>query len=486
MDLQFSKIPTDWLRPGLGNTKIQEQTLEVRLTDDAPDIGKVICAWGQPLLRSKQWNRGSAGVSGGVMAWVLYQSAQEGTLSSVACWVPFQTRWEIPEGERDGVLLANCYLQGVEARTLSARKLMVRCSLGLTGQTMTPVTAQLPQAGELPEDVQILKKTWDVLLPREAGEKMVSLEESLDIPEGGEIQKILYYCLHPQISDCKLMADRAVFRGSALCHVLYQDSAGVPGSWDFTLPFSQFTELEREYGEDDRLLVTPQLAGLEMEVGEKKLTVKASLLGQYLVLQKNRLETVMDAYSLTRKATLQTQELLLPWVTEILQTQERAEAPVNPEGRGIDCACFLAPPRLDTGGGELAASFQLLSASDTGYTAQTAPWQTQWSLPGMEDGAMFVWLTEQPQLVSPDKCEAQIGAKAMGLDQMHMLVVSGMTLGEERESAPDRPSMILRRAQNQSLWQLAKEMGTTTQAILDANGLSQMPPEGSWLLIPVP
>jgi hypothetical protein len=63
--------------------------------------------------------------------------------------------------------------------------------------------------------------------------------------------------------------------------------------------------------------------------------------------------------------------------------------------------------------------------------------------------------------------------------------VTSLSLGEVREPDPNRPSLILKRAADQSLWEIAKESGSTVSLIRTANGLQDEPEEGQMLLIPV-
>ena len=63
--------------------------------------------------------------------------------------------------------------------------------------------------------------------------------------------------------------------------------------------------------------------------------------------------------------------------------------------------------------------------------------------------------------------------------------VTGVEMGEVREPAPDRPSLILRRVGEDGLWETAKAAGSTVEAIQKANGLQEEPGPGRLLLIPV-
>ena len=67
-----------------------------------------------------------------------------------------------------------------------------------------------------------------------------------------------------------------------------------------------------------------------------------------------------------------------------------------------------------------------------------------------------------------------------------MPVLTGVEVGEMAKKDPNRPSLILRRAGKDSLWDMAKATGSTVEAIREANGLQGEPGENQMLLIPVP
>ena len=63
-------------------------------------------------------------------------------------------------------------------------------------------------------------------------------------------------------------------------------------------------------------------------------------------------------------------------------------------------------------------------------------------------------------------------------------MVTALEAGEQQEPDPNRPSLVLRRA-NGRLWDLARASGSTMAAIREANGLTGEPEPGKMLLIPV-
>ena len=64
-------------------------------------------------------------------------------------------------------------------------------------------------------------------------------------------------------------------------------------------------------------------------------------------------------------------------------------------------------------------------------------------------------------------------------------MVTGLELMQSKQPDPGRPSLILRRAGENSLWELAKASGSTMDAIRRANNLSGEPARDQMLLIPV-
>ena len=60
-----------------------------------------------------------------------------------------------------------------------------------------------------------------------------------------------------------------------------------------------------------------------------------------------------------------------------------------------------------------------------------------------------------------------------------------MEMGVEEQPDPGRPSLILRRCGEGGLWPVAKESGSTVEAIRKANGLEGEPESGRMLLIPI-
>ena len=120
MELQFEKQELTYLSQVVRTVKDQELTQEIRLGESMPDVGRVLACWGQPILRSKEWQGGQAGAAGGVMVWAMYEPEDGTDPRVVEGWIPFQLRSQV-QSDREGPLRILPLVRFVDGRNVSAR-----------------------------------------------------------------------------------------------------------------------------------------------------------------------------------------------------------------------------------------------------------------------------------------------------------------------------------------------------------------------------
>jgi hypothetical protein len=438
-------------------------------------------------------------VSGGVMVWGLYQPEDGSEPRSIDSWIPFQEKWDFSDTQRDGTICVSALLKSVDARSISARKLMLRAVIDLYGQAFEPVDMEVyaPPA-QLPEDIALLKETYPVQLPQEAGEKSFQLDEQISIPQSlPQIQKILHYELLPEIAEQKILAGRLVFRGKAMLHMLYRNDDGSLNSWDTELPFSHFSDLDKEYGNNATAWVLPLLTGLEVEQGEDgKLLIKAGITVQYVIYDRTMLELVEDAYSPFRQVEIQRGELDVPVLLDVQQEKVQYGAQIRGEYENVvDVFCQREHPACRQRGDaiqvELPAQYQVLyyDASGVLQCVNARSEEMRELISDRNNDA-------EVHLLNCGFPKASISADGIQIvDDVIMNVavnssrglpmVTALNVGELQEADPNRPSLILRRVGDGKLWDLAKECGSTVEGIRKTNQLQQEPGSDQMLLIPV-
>ncbi len=498
MELQFKKTACACLDTPLREIQNQELTQEMKLSDGMPDIGRVLSAWGQGILRGKEWRGDSVSLSGGMMVWVLY-APEDGTgPRCIEGWIPFQMRWDLPDGTREGEIRIHCLTRFVDARSVSARKIMLRAGVAAMAEAFAPMEAQVYTPAEVPQDVELLRSRYPLRLPKEAGEKTFLLDEDLTLPGSApQPEKLLCFTVRPEVTDKKVLANKVVFRGNGNLHILYLSEEGQLHGWDFELPFSQFDELGLSHSGDAQADIAVMPTSLELELDDEgHLRLKCGLVGQYVIDDQEVIEVIEDAYSPSRALDFQTEMLELPAILESRRETVYGEQtlPVDTD-LAVDLQFYPDFPRQrrreDGVDLEMPGMLQMLYyGEDRSLQSANARWEGIHSM----DADMDSRITALPQGAP----EPQLSHSGGGMTAKFQLplttfttttsgipMVTGLELGEEKEPDGYRPSLILRRAGDARLWDMAKASGSTVEAIRKANNLQEEPAPGQMLLIPV-
>lgn len=498
MEANFERTAISCLNTALRQVQNSEQTLEIKLQEGMPDIGKVLTAWGQPILRSKEWREDSVLFSGGMMVWVFYAPEDGGAEQCVQGWIPFQMRWELPENTPEGILRLHCLNRFVDGRGTSPRRILIRAGMAAMAEAFVPgeIAAAMPK--ERPDKVALLENTYPLRLMKEAGEKAFSLEEELYLPDSApKIEQLITWRLNPRITDQRILADKAVMKGCGNLHVLYRCDTGQLHNWDFEVPFSQYTDLRGEYGSDAAMGTVLLPTSLELELRENgNLDLKVGMTAQYLITDKEALTVVEDAYSPIQELAIRTENLTPSVILENRRENLYGEQSISANANLIADVQFMPdfPRQRRTENGveqENSGQFQVLYYDESGrLQASSTRWEGKQTVPADENSRIITMpMGAEAQAIAGNGrilAKAELPVERMTTAEQTIPMVTGVELGQKKQADPNRPSLILRRAGDSTLWDVAKATGSTMEAIRSANDLSGEPAREQMLLIPVP
>lgn len=498
MDVSFDRKSISCLDTALRQVQNSEQTLELKLPEGMPDIGRVLTAWGQPIARGKEWQEDLVQFSGGMMVWVLYEPEDGSGVQWVQGWIPFQMRWDLPESTPEGTLRLRCLTRFVDARSTSPRRILVRAGLAVMAEAYIPARLEVAQPKEPMEQVALLENTYPVRLMKEAGEKSFRLEEELYLPDSApKMERLITWRMNPRIADQRVLGDKAVLRGNGNLHVVYRSDSGQIHTWDFELPFSQYTDLRGEYSGDARMDIAMMPTAMELELQENgRLDLRSAMTAQYLITDKEPLALAEDAYSPGRELTVKQENLTPPVVLENRRENLYGEQTLSVDANLVADVQFLPdfPRQRRTENGvemENSGRFQVLYyGADGVLQAGDVRWEGKQTLPAAENSRITaVPMGTEAQAIAGNgklQLKAELPVEWTATAEQTIPMVTGIELGQKQDPDPNRPSLILRRAGDSSLWDIAKASGSTMDAIRRINGLSGEPLPGQMLLIPVP
>ena len=490
MEMEFVERELRCLRQSAADVAATEQTVELRLPENMPPIGRVLGAWGQCLVRGKEWQGSYVAVNGGVMVNALYEGEDGKQLQCVQGWIPFQLSWELKDSHRDGNVIVSCVVREVDARQVGTEKMILRASVSAMAQALEEESYPWWEVTHPEENVQLQQQEVRFCVPTEAGERKIRMEETILPPPGQmDMDRLLFGQLIPSVKEAKVMEDKLVFRGTAAYHVVYLGVDGMLHVWDGELPISQFAQLERECSAEAELWVDPAVTDLEFTCTDNgQLGITAEILGQYVVYDHPAISLVTDAYCPHCSVELHRQQVMIPRVMACRNEQLPLNETIPGEAaQALDSGILVAQPRFGDGQIHMEGMASAIYYDDENrLCAAQLPVDRSFPMP---EGKWQGWLS------ALQKARSTIGAESIGLqaaadlrlmsvDREGISMVTGISVGDPG-SKEGLPQLILRKANGMSLWELAKKCGSTVDAIRQANGLEGEPEAEQMLIIPV-
>ena len=501
MKVEFPQKSIDYLRCIKSEVRRVEETQELRMPDQMPDVDRILCCWGQVLLRSKEWHDGAMTVSGGVMAWVMYMPEGESGIGRMAqAWLPFQTKWDLPPTKHDGMIRVMPLLESVDARTTSARKIVVRANVSLLGEAFVQDQVKVCVPDEVPEGVQLLKRTYPMVLPIESGEKAFEMEEELALPQSApSIDEILRFSFHPELIDRKVMSGKVVFRGAGLLHILYRSQSGELLNWDFEIPFAQYAQLDTQFEQTAQCVVLPVVTALELDtMADGKLFLKAGISGQYMIYDTALVTVAEDAYSINSEMEIQTDTLHIPSAIALERKTLDASQTLRVQVSDvIDTAFYPWLPysrrRNDQLQITMSGVFHVLYRDESGsLQGVSEKWQSEETMYAAENTVcgLLVQASGKPtdsRVSGQTVIRGDILMDSIVTAENQIPMICALEVGEKQTPDPNRPNLILQRSNSLTLWELAKQNKSVMEQIRSVNGLlaDAEPAPEQMLLIPV-
>ena len=186
----------------------------------------------------------------------------------------------------------------------------------------------------------------------------------------------------------------------------------------------------------------------------------------------------------------------MPMVLDRVKQTMEAEASMQLDVAEVLDVTFMAdqPAQFREGSGvltQLNGCFQALYYDMDGQLqCKTENWSGEWDLPMDEDAEAQILLCSMGQgnhSIAGDgiRVTATANLEAVSVSSRGLPMTVGLNMGDQKAKNSDRPSLILRRPGECSLWELAKTCGSTMEAICKVNQLSAEPESEQMLLIPV-
>ena len=499
MELQRTQLG-DW-RPIYETMVCQEETLESIVPDAMPDMVRIVQAEATALLRQKEAAENSVRVTGTARTAILYVPEGNGEPCVLEVNLPFLIHSEHAGLHGDCMVMTELKVIGADAQMLNPRKVLVRVEL-VARLMVYGEERRLITAGVVSEEehLQVLQEVQKDYSTADIMAKAFTFSDVLQIPSSRPRPERLLYCkARCGTAEAKVIGRKLVVKGQVELTALYWGGDSV-AAMRCELPFSQVVETRLD-GEECVAVAGAVLTGIHCRLREDgEIEVSLDMMLQAVVEHERTLTLMTDLYSTAHSLTVRREDVPLTML------QDRGE--LRQMVRQM-CPAALAVRQV------LDCTFTVgtLSQSPSGTGMMTVTAMTY---------ANVLYLTEENELCAasytiPASCELSVpegcccdctcalaGESSVmpvsdGMDVRFEVLfsyrvmrdytvsaVSSAQLHEEEAESQPRPSVIVRKAATgERLWDMAKECGSTVDAIRRANDLDgEEVPSGAVLLIP--
>ncbi|MFR3788018.1 MAG: SPOCS domain-containing protein [Agathobaculum desmolans] len=467
------------------------ESADTIVPDTFPDVSRIICAYGTISVKDQTPQSGRLLLSGIVQTTVLYEPENGGSPRLLTIPVSFAHIEECDGLETDTVCSVACRPAVIEATAVNSRKVNVSVQLCFSTEGYSKTACEVTEQIDLP-DIELLRTAYPVTLIEQVRSYAITVLDDVNLSDASDLTLLHTACAFRAV-ECRAMHGKIVLKGEAAIQCLALQEDGAVRVLSNSTPFTQILELpEAEEGDAVQACLTAQDADCRIDAdGLLSYTVAASAL---ITLRRTRsLQMIHDLYLPGKALQLQEEQTTfrtmppqLPFsceATENLQTAQHVSHVITAQ------AYCCGVKRSTAEELQITAAIQILYLSDD---------QKICALHRLLPVAMSCAAAGELSDIDLRAHASPAGEKGLLLT----ITASGLVASEERlmfrhiitlepteSSCPaDGVTLVLRCIdQEERLWDIAKNCGTTVKAIRSVNGLSEETEQVSqtMLLIPI-
>ena len=501
MDLELKRDIVTCYERISEHTVTQEETQETIVPDACPDILRIIDVCGQILLNEKRSEEGQAIISGTVLTTVLYHPEGEQGIRRMETRLPFVCRQDINTLHTTGTIHARCSLLGVDARILNPRKILIRAELAINIAAFQKTERIIHCGVESAESNHICQQESAVehIIMIDVSERTFHFSDTIRLQHTGEASEILACHAYANSMENRLIGNKLVFKGTIDVSILLLDADGVLTQRHESLPFSQVLELA-DTAETTDCQVFVELMSCSCTPDEDdgtQIHLEMDFAAQAQILSAKQSVLLIDLYSTTNEMDTKQEvfsycshcqnTILSQSMRELLETEGLVRSishtrthfhPITQHRQG-NCLTLRSKCCITVLYQNESQQFMVVQ--------KEVPVQIQVDCPeGTICSNCHITSGEMLAIPAAGGIEFRLSVQFQFLQHSYQKcqVTTGARLGELRTSNLPRPSVVLRLASaNESLWDIAKTYGTTTQQILQANDLEEIATVGGKMLL---
>ncbi len=477
------------------------------LPEYCPDVAAVLKCTLTVAVQNRQLSADRLLADGTVHIRVLYLDEERRCVRCCEFSQPFSTSFSLPAVLPNAFMNLSAKTDYVNCRAVSPRRLDVHGAFTLKLQVTCSAQQTVLSAVE-GDGVFTRRVPLCGTVPVTCAEKPFTLTEVLEAGDGKQpSEQILRAVTTPVVTDCKVLANKAIIKGSLLFEVLYVTDA-VAGKTDKAagdVPFSQILDVE---GLNEEWVCDAQvsLISSDLQIGASQsgtsalISVNAKLVATLRGWREEHAEAVGDAYSARCPLITETQSLELPCLHDVRRDERSVrqtfELPSDTVREVIDAWCEVSGAGMSGTGDSAVLDGRLLwcmlvcdAGGELSYYERTENFTLSYE-DGCRDTAPEISVCRTShQINGAGKLElrADLSVVRHCMTKGHYTVLKSVTANEEAAYPPEKAALkICYASGGEPVWDIARRCRTSVEAIMEENHLTgDILPDDMMLLVPL-
>lgn len=496
MDEKELKAPFYFIETVFKDSAEVPVDIEFNLPDYCPEISRILKCRAHPRVSSKSAANRSVTVDGSVTVTVIYADREE-KINSYEYQYPFSKSFDAG-AETEGVCVyADAKSEYINCRAVTERKIDIHGAIGVS------VTLTKRQSREIisdidDENIKVRRMSVAATVPASEAERYVLLEEEIEVGAGApDIKCLIRYDVAAQADECKLLAGKAIVKGSVAVNLLYRGEDGEVQPLSVAIPFSQLIELagadEGQKSEATAYVAYAEIKPKFSSAGEARaFSLDGKLNINVKTYNEESVDVITDAYSRKYEAQIASEsinvEKLLCTVNDNFTAKKELDLSGGEISRVIDIWCEIADENAKVEGDCLkvygSATAGIIAGDSDGvprYYEKPVEYEYTYKLPaGCEN------LSAKPDvsvkeisytLSGKDSMEIrlQMAVKAAVYESRKIPLVSGVTVDENKQltAIKGAPLTVYFAEPGESLWDISRRYLADAERVKELNGIKE-------------
>lgn len=494
MELELEKRKEERYERVFDGKSIHEETTEIIVSDQSPDVARIIKGSVNAFLKDKNAREGKVDISGNIKGVVLYVAEGEKNIRRLNVSVPFAYVADCPGTSTDSSVVASVCVRSVDVREINPRKISVKVSLEIHISVYKYGEISLCNDVKKKADYGICTRIgkMSAYRPVRIANKTFVISDDIELTSSeSDMCELLTSDIALMVTDTKVIGNKAIIKGNAGINYLYTLSDDTIECGSYELPFSQIIDVEGMNTEDS-LKIDLSVAGFELEpqydaAGKARyMTVNATSEASVFVFSNDEQEMIDDVYSTKYPIEVKKEKNA---EIKLCEKFEKRVSVSDVIGTGMNIKRLLDleikagnPVRRSEENGEVLVSDAIvtvmyLADDDSVYSAMrrmaaVCPLALK---SGRDYESMVTIGTKNFSISGGNEVNVRFFADfdITETEQISVVSISEISVDAEHSmEMKDRPGVVVKRLMSDcDVWSLAKEHFTTEEEIKLANGI---------------